>query len=97
MRRAPGLRAAFGHLVGLGQVVQVLVAVIDRDDAGIFRADFLLEFGLEILADDEYDLAETGADGVKDAVVEDCLAGRSDGVDLFQAAIARAHACCEYY
>jgi len=44
------------------------------------------------VADNEDDFAETGAEGVEDGIVEDGFAAGADGVDLFEAAVAAAHA-----
>jgi len=41
--------------------------------------------------DDKDDGLEPGAAGIVQAVVEDGLAGRADGVDLFESAVAAAH------
>ena len=92
VRGAPGLRAPGGDRVGRGEVGDVLEGVFDGEEAGVLRADLRAEDLFDVRADDEDDLAEPGAVGVEDGVVENGLAGGTDGVDLLEPAVAGAHA-----
>jgi hypothetical protein len=66
--------------------------------------DFALEgigkFGvkllLEILSEDNNNLAKSGSDRIIDTIFQDCLSVRSEAVDLFESAIARSHSAGEY-
>ena len=93
MRCPPRLRAAFRHLEGRRQVIDILVAILNGKDALVFGANLFLELGLEVLADYEYDLAETGAFGVEHGIVQYGLAGRAHRVYLLQPAVAGSHSC----
>ena len=61
----------------------------------IFAQYFLAEVCLEIMADNEHYLAESGLKSVVDTVVHDGLALRTYAVELFETAIAAAHAGCK--
>ena len=89
---APRFHAALGNVEAGGQVVERLEGVFDRDMFVEAAADLRLEFLLEVAADDEDDLAEAGALGVEHRVVEHRLAVRAHGIDLFESAVAAAHA-----
>ena len=65
-------------------------------NADTFGEDFRAEIRFEILADDEDHLAEAAADGVEDRIVHDRLAAGAEPVELFETAVARAHACGQY-
>ena len=97
MRGSPGFGAICRNGERLREVVDILEAVFNGKNAFVFRTDLLLEFGLEILADDEHNLAESCAVRVENGIVEDSLSGRTDRIDLLQSAIAGPHACCENY
>ena len=49
----------------------------------------------ERVADDENDLAETGADGVVDRIIYDGLVVRADSVHLLERTVTGAHTCGE--
>ena len=63
---------------------------------GLVLSEYLCtELFFEVFTDDPYDLAESGLDGIVDTVVHDGLAVRSQTVELLQAAVTAAHACCK--
>ena len=92
VRRAPRLLASGRHGVSGRQLVDGLEGEADVDAAGELRGDTFAEILFEIRADDEDHLAEAGAQGVEDGIIEDGLAGRAHRVDLLQAAVTAAHA-----
>ena len=94
MVRAPRLHAAFGNRQPLGEVVQLLKDEIDGDAPAeaVGRKD-LAELLFKRVADDENHLAETGADGVVDRIVDDGFVVGTDAVHLFERSVAGAHAC----
>ena len=83
----PGRRGETGR-----EFVEFLEDEFDGHALFEAAANGLLERIGHALANDEHDLAETGAEGVEDGIVEDGFAARADGVDLFEAAVAAAHA-----
>ena len=91
VRGAPRLRAPGRDGVRRGEVVQVLERVRDLHDVLVLRADLLAEHVLEVLADDEHDLAEPGALRVEHGIVEYGLAGRAHRVHLLQPAVPGSH------
>ena len=91
----PRLLTAFGYGEAFGQGVESLEAKFTLHLALVFREDLCAELLLEILADDPYDLAESGLDGVVDTVVHDGLAVGAQTVELLKAAVTAAHACCK--
>ena len=92
MGGAPGLDAALRHGKALGQLFQLLVGVADLEPgAHGTGTDGLFKRLLDLVLDDKDDGLEPGAAGIVQAVVEDGLAGRADGVDLFESAVAAAH------
>ena len=92
MGGAPGLDAALRHGKALGQLFQLLVGVADLEPgAHGTGTDGLFKRLLNLVLDDKDDSLEPGAAGIVQAVVEDGLAGRADGVDLFESAVAAAH------
>ena len=95
--RTPRLDTAFGNGKTFGQVVEFLENEIygDAPAETVGRED-LAELLLEGVADDEDDLAETGADGVVDRIVDDGLVVGTDTVHLFERPVAGAHARGEY-
>ena len=69
---APRLDAPFGNSSSLGQVVQLLEHELHGDAAAeTLRGEDFAELLFERVADDENDLAETGADGVVDRIIYD--------------------------
>ena len=89
---APRLRAFGSESTTLRHFIYRLEAYFAGYLVGIFGQHFLAEVRLEILTDDEYDLAEPCAQGVKDAVVHDGLAVGTQSVELLQTAITASHA-----
>ena len=89
---SPGLGAAGGDGEAWGNVLERLEDVIDGDALFETRADGFAECLLDVFADDEDELAEAGAEGVVDGVVDDGFAGGADGVDLLETAVTAAHA-----
>jgi len=59
------------------------------------RADDFFERGFEVAADDKNEFPKSAAQGVVDGVINDGFARRSDGINLFQTAVAAAHASSE--
>ena len=94
---APRFRAPGGDGVGGGEVVYVLEGVVDGHEALVLRAHLAAEDLLDVLADDEHDLAEAGAVRVKDGVVENGLSRRAHGIYLLEAAITGSHSCGQNY
>ena len=96
MVRAPRLDAAFGNRSAFGQIVQLLKDEFDGDATAetLGRKD-LAELLLEGVANDEYDLAETGADRVVNRIIDNGLVIGADPVHLLERAVARTHACGE--
>ena len=72
--RAPRLGAAGGQFVGRGQLVEFLKNVFHGDALLKTRADDFAELRLDVLADDEHELAEARAHRVVNRVVNDGLA-----------------------
>ena len=94
--RTPRLLTSFGHLEALGQILQLLIYHLNLDAAAeTLGIEHLGELLGERVAYDEYDLAETGADGVVDRIVDDGLVVGADSVHLLQRAVARTHAGSE--
>lgn len=88
---APGFFAVGGEGEAVGEVVEFLEGVVDCDFFGEAGADSFFEGFGEVLADDEDDFTEPGANGVEDGVVEDGFAVGAHGVHLFEASVAGAH------
>jgi hypothetical protein len=59
------------------------------------RANGFAEGGLDLVADHEDEFSKPGAYGVEDGIINDGFAVRSDGVNLFEAAVTAAHAGSE--
>ena len=96
---APGLHAlgiereAGGDLVQLlGDEDELEGFSVDGLDTGVLGLDGLLHIGLEGLADDIDDLAETGFHGVVDGIVDDGFSVGAEAVHLLESAVAAAHA-----
>ena len=66
-----------------------------RYAAETLRGEDLAELLFERVADDENDLAETGADGVVDRIIYDGLVVRADSVHLLERTVTGAHTCGE--
>lgn len=92
MTGAPGLGASGGRGEAMGEVFEGLDGIVE-DDATSFPAiaDDAAHIGFEVGARDEDDLIEACGEGIADGVVEDELSVGSDGVHLFESAIAGAH------
>ena len=88
---SPGFLASLGNGVARGKVVEFLVSVGDFDLTGELGPDGGLEGFGEVLADDENDLGESGADGVKNRVVQNGFAIGAHRVHLFQTTVTAAH------
>lgn len=72
---------------------QFLVDVIRRHETVEFAADDVLERGLETVADDEDDFAESCSNRVVNGIVDEGLAMWPDRVDLLKPAVPGAQAC----
>ena len=93
---APRLDAPFGNSSPLGQVVQLLEHELHGDAAAeTLRGEDFAELLFERVADDENDLAETGADGVVDRIIYDGLVVGADPVHLLERTVTGAHTCGE--
>ena len=92
VQRAPRLVAAGRDGKPLRKFIEFLKDVFDRDMSFKPCTDGLLEHLLNVLADNEHDLAESGAECVVDRIVDDGFTTRADWIDLLEAAIAVAHA-----
>ena len=79
----PWLFAVGGEGEPLREHVKLLVCVADVDLALEAAADALLEQRLDVLADDEDHFPESSAQSVEDGIVDDYLARRPHGIDLF--------------
>ena len=94
--RTPRLDTAFGNGKTFGQVVEFLENEIHGDaPAETVGREDLAELLLEGVANDEYDLAETGADGVVDRIIYDGLVVGADPVHLLERTVTGAHTCGE--
>src|SRR6266446_4297152 len=78
VQRAPWLGAAGRDGKSRRKSVEFLKDVFDRDMFFKPCTDGLLERLLNVLADNEHDLAESGADCVVDRIVDDGFTTRSD-------------------
>ena len=74
-----------------GQIVELLESVGHGQFSGVARTNFVTEVFFDFAADEENHAVESGPDGIVHGVVEEGLAGGSDGVELFESAIAGAH------
>ena len=94
---APGLGAAFGHGVALGQVSELLIGVAHVYNLGKPVADGFLESILYLVLDDENNGFKSGTAGVVDGIVDYQLTVGPNGVDLLEAAVTAAHSRCHNY
>ena len=88
---APRLRAAVGHGVALRQCVELLIGIAHVKRRGHDRADALAKLLGGLLLDDEHDLAEARAVGVKERIVQQKMAVLIYGRRLLRASEAAAH------
>ena len=91
----PRLLTAFGNVEALGQGIKALETELTGYVSLILGEDLGTELFLEIFADDPYNLAESGLDGIVDTIVHDGLAVRTQTVELLQAAVTATHTCCK--
>src|SRR5260370_11976677 len=91
VQRAPWLGAAGRDGKSRRKFVEFLKDVFDRDMSFKPCTDGLLELLLNLLTDNEHDLAESGPEGVVDRIVDDSFPARADWINLLEAAIAVAH------
>ena len=82
MGSAPRLRATGGHSVRRRQVCNVLIAVVDRKQPFVLAANLLLELGLEVVADDEHNLAKSSTDGIEHGIVKYGFAAGTNRINL---------------
>ena len=94
MSGAPGLYAAFGNGVALGQVVKLLIGVLYIDDLLHAAADGLLECILDLMLDDKNHGIKAGTLGIINGIVDYKLAMIAHGIDLLETAVTAAHARC---
>ena len=88
---APRLRAAVGHGVALRQCVELLIGIAHVERRGHGRADALAKLLGGLLLDDEHDLAEARAVGVKERIVQQKMAVLIHGRRLLRPSEAAAH------
>ena len=88
----PGLHAALGDGVALGQLIQLLEGVLHVHHPGHAVADGSFESLLDLVLDDEDDRLEACAAGVVQGIIHDDLTAGTHRVDLLHAAVAAAHA-----
>lgn len=88
---APRFHAALGRGESLGEGVEALEDELCGDVALILGEDLLAKLLLEVLPDDEDDLAKSRLDGVVYGVVHDGLTIGSKSVELLQPAVAATH------
>lgn len=74
------------------KIVQLLEGIDRLDLIFVALAHLCAEIGLEILTDDEDDLAEARVDRIEDGVVQHGLATGAHGIELLEAPVAGAHA-----
>ena len=88
----PGLHAALGDGVALGQLIQLLEGVLHVHHPGHAVANGSFESRFDLVLDDEDDRLEACAAGVVERIIHDDLTVRPHRVDLLHAAVAAAHA-----
>ena len=88
----PRFFAAGGRRQARRQGVERLEHIVDRDLARVARANLRAKQFLEIAPDHKHDATEAGPQRIEHGVVEHGLTRRTDRVDLFQPAVAGAHA-----
>ena len=93
--RTPGLRATLGAGEAFGQRIEGLEHEFARNVAFVLRKHLVAKFLFKVLTDYEHKFAEAGVNGVVDGVVHDCFAVRAEAIQLFEAAVTAAHACCK--
>ena len=87
---APGFHTPFGDTEAFRQLVKGLVDIFNWDTKFLRVVHFLEGLG-EVLADDEDHLAETGAFGVVNGIIEDGLIVGADAVHLLQGTVSGTH------
>ena len=91
----PGLGAVSGAGVACGQLVQLLVSVADLHGALLQTStNGLHEVLLDSFLDDDNSSFEACLVCIKQGEVQNSLTTDTNGVDLLQAAVTAAHACC---
>ena len=88
----PGLHAALGDGVALGQLIQLLEGVLHVHHPGHAVADGSFESLFDLVLDDEDDRLEACAAGVVQGIIHDDLTAGTHRIDLLHAAVAAAHA-----
>src|ERR1700722_1569230 len=91
LRGAPRLGAAGGDCEARRNVFERLKNIVNGNAFLKARPDNFSELLLDILANNENELAESRTESVEDGVVDDGFACGSDGVNLLQTAVAAAH------
>ena len=91
----PRLYAPFGNGETFGQCVEALEAQFARNVTLILRQYLCAELVLEVVTDDPHDLSKASLNGVVYAVIHNALTLRTERIELLQAAISAAHACCK--
>ena len=93
MASTPGLRAFSGDRVAGGEIVQLLIGIADLHGA-FFQP--LTHGGHEVLTDGFLDNDDSGFKAclvsIEQRKVQNCFSLASNGVNLFQTAVAAAHA-----
>jgi len=95
VRGAPGLHAVGGHGKARGQHgIRLLEDVAHFHVFLRAASDDFIKILLDLAVDDEDDLLKTRFQRVIERIVHDDFAVAPDGIDLFEPAVAAAHACC---
>lgn len=89
---APWFDPSFRRGKGARKVVERLKRVGDFDLTMEAGADLLAELVFKVFPDEKDNAVEAAADGIEDGVIKEGLAGRTDGLHLFEATEAAAHA-----
>ena len=93
MAGSKGLHTAFGDAVARRELIEFLVGIADFHGR---RSQALAHSGHEVLSDGLFNQDDSGAEsgliGIVNGVVQDGLAIAAQGINLFQPAIAAAHA-----
>lgn len=88
----PGFCPALRDRMPGGQVIQFLKGVINGDASFVSFTDRLAKGSFKIATDHKDNLPETGLHGIVDRIIQKRFAVGTHGIQLFETAIAAAHA-----